>query len=118
MTNTVAYYGAEIIMSVKSFIRQAPGAYLKTFNLQLMPNTASLYWSNVSNARLLDLTANIRLGWKWPTVNKRTRSNTALLVITFNSFIVKALSGNAGNTKGGSITVPLTSCLIGLESAL
>jgi hypothetical protein len=28
------------------------------------------------------------------------------------SFIVKA-----GNTKGGSITVPLTSCLTGLESA-
>jgi hypothetical protein len=24
----------------------------------------------------------------------------------------------AGNTKGGSITVPLTSCLTGLESAL
>jgi hypothetical protein len=23
-----------------------------------------------------------------------------------------------GNTKGGSITVPLTSCLIGLESAV
>jgi hypothetical protein len=25
---------------------------------------------------------------------------------------------NAGNTKGGSITVPLTSCLTGLESAV
>jgi hypothetical protein len=24
----------------------------------------------------------------------------------------------AGNTKGGSITVPLTSCLTGLESAV
>ncbi len=25
---------------------------------------------------------------------------------------------NAGNTKGGSVTVPLTSCLTGLESAV
>jgi hypothetical protein len=25
---------------------------------------------------------------------------------------------NPGNTKGGSITVPLTSCLTGLESAV
>jgi hypothetical protein len=25
---------------------------------------------------------------------------------------------NTGNTKGGSINVPLTSCLIGLESAV
>jgi hypothetical protein len=24
----------------------------------------------------------------------------------------------AGNTKGGSITVPLTSCLVGLESTV
>ncbi len=27
-------------------------------------------------------------------------------------------SADAGNTKGGSITVPLTSCLTGLESAV
>ena len=27
-------------------------------------------------------------------------------------------AGKAGNTKGGSITVPLTSCLTGLESAV
>ncbi len=29
----------------------------------------------------------------------------------------KVTSPGAGNTKGGSITVPLTSCLTGLESA-
>jgi hypothetical protein len=28
------------------------------------------------------------------------------------------LSANQGNTKGGSIIVPLTSCLNGLESAV
>jgi hypothetical protein len=27
-------------------------------------------------------------------------------------------SGTSGNIKGGSITVPLTSCLTGLESAV
>jgi hypothetical protein len=30
----------------------------------------------------------------------------------------KANKAEAGNTKGGSITVPLTSCLTGLESAV
>jgi hypothetical protein len=36
-------------------------------------------------------------------------------------FIVQATAFmicRAGNTKGGSITVPLTSCLTGLESAV
>jgi hypothetical protein len=32
--------------------------------------------------------------------------------------VVLTLSESPGNTKGGSITVPLTSCLTGFESAL
>jgi len=31
--------------------------------------------------------------------------------------LIKSSIFQAGNTKGGSITVPLTSCLTGLESA-
>jgi hypothetical protein len=31
---------------------------------------------------------------------------------------VEDLESTAGNTKGGSITVPLTSCLTGLELAV
>jgi len=31
---------------------------------------------------------------------------------------IKLLRPQSGNTKGGSITVPLTSCLTGLESAV
>ncbi len=31
--------------------------------------------------------------------------------------LIGVVSIKAGNTKGGSITVPLTSCLTGLESA-
>jgi len=33
-------------------------------------------------------------------------------------FIADCQNGNTGNTKGGSITVPLTSCLTGLESGV
>ncbi len=33
-------------------------------------------------------------------------------------FLLNFLIVKAGNTKGGSITVPLTSCLTGLESAV
>jgi hypothetical protein len=37
--------------------------------------------------------------------------------LKFNN-IITCLMVTAGNTKGGSITVPLTSCLTGLESAV
>jgi hypothetical protein len=33
------------------------------------------------------------------------------------SFLIIEMILSPGNTKGGSITVPLTSCLTGLESA-
>jgi hypothetical protein len=35
-----------------------------------------------------------------------------------NFFHAVTSKTNIGNTKGGSITVPLTSCLTGLESAV
>jgi hypothetical protein len=39
-------------------------------------------------------------------------------VIKFTLLGLKSLMDKAGNSKGGSITVPLTSCLTGLESAV
>ncbi len=33
-------------------------------------------------------------------------------------YVAASLKSYAGNTKGGSIIVPLTSCLTGLESAV
>jgi hypothetical protein len=39
------------------------------------------------------------------------------LCINPHTFTVLQLLMEPGNTKGGSITVPLTSCLTGLESA-
>jgi len=39
-------------------------------------------------------------------------------VLTANSSPNVSVKAWAGNTKGGSITVPLTSCLTGLESAV
>jgi len=40
------------------------------------------------------------------------------IVVTDEGPVVNVLELFAGNTKGGSTTVPLTSCLIGLESAV
>ncbi len=56
-------------------------------------------------------------------VNKLEASLTdyaRVVIYDHHMFIVQAISAIAlpGNTKGGSITVPLTSCLTGLESAV
>jgi hypothetical protein len=39
-------------------------------------------------------------------------------ILQSKSLLAKFVSDEAGNTKGGSVIVPLTSCLTGLESAL
>jgi hypothetical protein len=38
--------------------------------------------------------------------------------LLFSLFWIGDLISKAGNTKGGSITVPLTSCFTGFESAV
>ncbi len=40
------------------------------------------------------------------------------IVVTDECPVINVLELFAGNTKGGSIAVPLTSCLTGLESAV
>jgi hypothetical protein len=55
--------------------------------------------------------------------DKQTRLKCVVLIATVTvcySILVVFQKGRleAGNTKGGSITVPLTSCLTGLESAV
>ncbi len=50
-----------------------------------------------------------------------TKMIPSVLLLHKESFtLAKFVTGHdyAGNTKGGSITVPLTSCLTGLESAV
>jgi hypothetical protein len=37
---------------------------------------------------------------------------------SFNKFFPNNLLPDAGNTKGGSITIPLTSCLTGLDESV
>ena len=41
-----------------------------------------------------------------------------LTVIILNVIMVNVIMPNTGYTKGGSITVPLTSCFTGLDSAV
>jgi hypothetical protein len=57
------------------------------------------------------------LQWPFTVLIKQTRQ----AVCEIKQSILRCLWAfrlvNAGNTKGGSITVPLTSCLISLESA-
>ncbi len=45
-------------------------------------------------------------------------SKAALPSVVTQSVAFLIVMASAGNTKGGSITVPLTSCLTGLESAV
>jgi hypothetical protein len=98
-----------------------------------------------SNGRLLVLPANVRPGQKGMSVANTLAYYDTETIIAVKSFIVLALFidrlkwslallvrvvkwvmqkfnhkywTRAGNTKGGSITVPLTSCLTGLESAV
>ncbi len=48
----------------------------------------------------------------------RTVVSESLKVRTLSLYsLIQAALVQAGNTKGGCITVPLTSCLTGLESA-
>ncbi len=77
------------------------------------------------------LPANIRLGWRgFPGTNTLAYDENPKFTAV-KSFIVQApdqmifkfrrgarKSVHAGNTKGGRITVPLTSCLTGMESAV
>jgi hypothetical protein len=56
-------------------------------------------------------------------VPRLTESGVALLGVSCQGLCSKChrdegYKCQAGNTKGGSITVPLTSCLTGLESAV
>jgi hypothetical protein len=42
--------------------------------------------------------------------------DTVIMIVTYNRKTFKVQA--TGNTKGGSITLPLTSCLTGLKSAI
>jgi hypothetical protein len=58
---------------------------------------------------------------KLSTVNLhhwQTWANRAKSGLCFQLYKVPCVCHEPGNTKGGSITVPLTSCLTGLESAV
>jgi hypothetical protein len=59
------------------------------------------------------------------TVQVKSRVTTGASIIKEYVFVIYGLRSKllclfiqAGNTKGGSIIVPLTSCLTGLESAV
>jgi hypothetical protein len=50
--------------------------------------------------------------------SSNARVNRTLVTFTILCRLMGMFHPVPGNTKGGSITVPLTSCLIGLESAV
>jgi hypothetical protein len=52
---------------------------------------------------------------EWKKMNEKRKKSSWVRCPAMASF---KKSHCAGNTKGGSITVPLTSCLAGLESAV
>jgi hypothetical protein len=72
----------------------------------------------ITNVILLSVTAPKKLRAKYSKELESEKVGNAAYIFFFfsNSFSFSILQ--PGNTKGGSITVPLTSCLTGLESAV
>ncbi len=62
--------------------------------------------------------SNIRLGCKWVPATNTLAYYSKNFKTSFTKNQACVFKVKAGNTKGGSITVPLTSCLTGVESAV
>jgi hypothetical protein len=95
---------------------------LKSFNLVSIKSglftyyISSAFWSFV--AGLVDLFHCLKTFlYKSLILQLKLGTSTGSFVFLLYPHTIQ-LSHSAGNTKGGSITVPLTSCLTGLESAI
>ncbi len=99
MAYTLAYYDTATITAVKSFIVQAPAYFAKESLTK-----KKIYWvdTRVAKRRVSDVLAT-------------TSTGHSITKVGNNAYRVRLLE--PGNTIGESITVPLASCLIGLESA-
>ncbi len=102
LANTLSYCNAATITIVKSFIVQAPG---------LIDHISPDTWLPCPTA-----TSSLPyLRYRFSKLRRSSDTHEQECLISHDQ--AKTIS-HTGNTKGGSITVQLTSCLTGMESAV